>query len=106
MFLELSGGRVALPALRNWSSTISNFFIAYWYVILGAIVGIIFGVKKYYGTVQGRLVIDKLLLKLPVSWRLDQKSLGCQVYPYARDVAFERGPLTRWHVHLCEDVGQ
>src|SRR6478752_3066183 len=49
MFLELSGGKVALPGPTQLVIDISNFFIAYWYVILGAIVGIIFGVKKYYG---------------------------------------------------------
>ncbi|MEP6958500.1 MAG: type II secretion system F family protein [Nitrospirota bacterium] len=74
MFLELSGGKVALPGPTQLVIDISNFFIAYWYVILGAIVGIIVGVKKYYGTVQGRLVIDKLLLKLPVIGDLIRKA--------------------------------
>src|SRR4051812_17952805 len=61
MFLELSGGRVALPGPTQLVIDMSNFFIAYWYVILGVIVGAIVGMKKYYGTVQGRMVIDKLL---------------------------------------------
>jgi len=74
MFLELSGGRVALPGPTQIVIDLSNFFIAYWYVILGAIVGTIFGVKKYYGTVQGRKVIDKLLLKLPVVGDLIRKA--------------------------------
>jgi len=74
MFLELSGGRVALPGPTQMVIDLSNFFIAYWYVILGAIVGTIFGVKKYYGTVQGRKVIDKLLLKLPVVGDLIRKA--------------------------------
>jgi type IV pilus assembly protein PilC len=74
MFLELSGGRVALPGPTQLVIDISNFFIAYWYVILAAIVGAIVGIKKYYGTVQGRLVIDKLLLKLPVVGDLIRKA--------------------------------
>src|SRR6476660_7919221 len=74
MFLELSGGRVALPGPTQLVIDISNFFIGYWYVILGAIVGIIVGIKKYYGTVQGRLVIDKLLLKIPVIGDLIRKA--------------------------------
>jgi len=53
---------------------LSNFFIAYWYVILGVIVGVIVGIKKYYGTVQGRMVIDKLLLRLPVVGDLIRKA--------------------------------
>jgi type IV pilus assembly protein PilC len=74
MFLELSGGRVALPGPTQLVIDISNFFIAYWYIILGAIVGAVVGIKKYYGTVQGRMVIDKLLLKLPVVGDLIRKA--------------------------------
>jgi type IV pilus assembly protein PilC len=74
MFLELSGGKVALPGPTQIVIDVSNFFIAYWYVILGAIVGMVVGIKKYYGTVQGRLVIDKLLLKLPVVGDLIRKA--------------------------------
>jgi type IV pilus assembly protein PilC len=74
MFLELSGGRVALPGPTQLVIDMSNFFIAYWYVILGVIVGAIVGVKKYYGTVQGRMVIDKLLLKVPVVGDLIRKA--------------------------------
>lgn len=74
MFLELSGGKVALPGPTQIVIDISNFFIAYWYVILGAIVGMIVGIKKYYGTVKGRMVIDKLLLKLPVVGDLIRKA--------------------------------
>jgi type IV pilus assembly protein PilC len=74
MFLELSGGRVGLPGPTQLVIDISNFFRAYWYIILGVIVGIIVGIKKYYGTVRGRMVIDKLLLKLPVVGDLIRKA--------------------------------
>jgi type IV pilus assembly protein PilC len=74
MFLELSGGKVALPGPTQLVIDISNFFIGYWYVILGAVVGIIVGIKKYYATVRGRLVIDKLLLRIPVIGDLIRKA--------------------------------
>jgi type IV pilus assembly protein PilC len=74
MFLELSGGKVALPGPTQIVIDVSNFFIAYWYVILGGIVAAIVGIKKYYGTVKGRMVIDKLLLKLPVVGDLIRKA--------------------------------
>jgi len=74
MFLELSGGKVALPGPTQLVIEISNFFIEYWYILLGVIVGTIVGIKKYYGTVQGRMVIDKLLLKLPVVGDLIRKA--------------------------------
>jgi type IV pilus assembly protein PilC len=44
----------------------SNFVQASWYVIVAAIIGVVVAVKKYYATAQGRLVIDKSLLKLPI----------------------------------------
>jgi type IV pilus assembly protein PilC len=74
MFLELSGGKVGLPGPTQVVIDASNFFIAYWYVILGIIVGTIVGIKKYYATVKGRMVIDKLLLKLPVVGDLIRKA--------------------------------
>jgi type IV pilus assembly protein PilC len=74
MFLELSGGKMGLPGPTQLVIDISNFFVAYWYVILGGIVGILISIKKYYGTVQGRMVIDKLLLKLPVIGDLIRKA--------------------------------
>jgi type IV pilus assembly protein PilC len=74
MFLELSGGKVALPGPTQIVIDASNFFVAYWYVILGAIVGAGFGIKKYYATLQGRRAIDKLLLKVPVVGDLIRKA--------------------------------
>ena len=74
MFLDLSGGKVALPGPTQIVIDLSNGFIAYWYFIFGGIAGIIVGIKKYYATVQGRMVIDKLLLKLPVVGDLIRKA--------------------------------
>jgi type IV pilus assembly protein PilC len=74
MFLELSGGRVALPGPTQLVIDMSNLFIAYWYFVLAGAVGTIIGIKKYYGTVKGRKVIDKLLLKLPVIGDLIRKA--------------------------------
>ena len=74
MFLDLSGGKVGLPGPTQLVINISDFFIAYWYVMIGVLVGAFIGVKKYYGTVQGRMVIDKLLLRLPVVGDLIRKA--------------------------------
>ncbi len=74
MFVELSGGKVALPGPTQLVIDISNAFTSYWYVIFGSLVAIIFGIKKYYGTVQGRKAIDKLLLKTPVFGDLIRKA--------------------------------
>jgi type IV pilus assembly protein PilC len=74
MFIELSGGKVALPGPTQLVIDISNAFTSYWYVIFGSLVAIIFGIKKYYATVQGRKAIDKLLLKTPVFGDLIRKA--------------------------------
>jgi type IV pilus assembly protein PilC len=74
MFLDLSGGKVGLPGPTQLVIDISDFFVAYWYVLLGVLVGTFIGIKKYYGTVQGRMVIDKLLLKMPVVGDLIRKA--------------------------------
>ncbi len=74
MFAELSGGKMGLPGPTQLVIDISNIFTSYWYVILGSIFAAIFGVKKYYATTQGRMAIDKLLLKAPVFGDLIRKA--------------------------------
>ncbi|MEK6639692.1 MAG: type II secretion system F family protein [Nitrospirota bacterium] len=74
MFVELSGGKVGLPGPTQLVIDISNVFTSYWYLIFGSLVAIIFGIKKYYATVQGRKAIDKLLLKMPVFGDLIRKA--------------------------------
>jgi type IV pilus assembly protein PilC len=74
MFMDLSGGKVGLPGPTQLVIDISNFIRDYWYIIFGAIAGLVIGIKKYYATVQGRMVIDKLLLKMPVVGDLIRKA--------------------------------
>jgi type IV pilus assembly protein PilC len=44
----------------------SKFVGRYWWLILALIGAGVFAVKKYYGTVQGKFNIDKILLKSPI----------------------------------------
>ncbi|MDX2251851.1 MAG: type II secretion system F family protein [Nitrospira sp.] len=74
MFKEMSGGKMGLPAPTQLVIDMSNFAQSYWYIILGVIIGIVTGVKKYYRTQQGRLAIDKLLLKAPIFGELIRKA--------------------------------
>jgi type IV pilus assembly protein PilC len=74
MFMDLSGGKVGLPGPTQLVIDISNFIRDYWYIIFGAIAGIVIGTKKYYATVKGRMVIDRILLKLPVVGDLIRKA--------------------------------
>ncbi len=74
MFKEMSGGKMALPAPTQLVIDASNFVQGNWYIILGVIVASVIAVKKYYATPQGKLAIDKLVLKLPVFGDLVRKA--------------------------------
>lgn len=74
MFDELSGGKMGLPGPTQFVIDVSNMFTSYWYVMLGSIVAVVFGIKKYYATAQGRMAIDKFLLKTPVFGDLIRKA--------------------------------
>jgi type IV pilus assembly protein PilC len=74
MFAEMSGGKIGLPGPTQLVIDISNFFQNYWYFMGGALIGTIYAIKRYYGTVNGRVVIDRLLLKVPVVGDLIRKA--------------------------------
>ena len=74
MFKEMSGGKMALPGPTQLVIDMSNFAQGNWYIILGVIIAVVVAVKKYYATPQGKLAIDKLLLKLPVFGDLIRKA--------------------------------
>ena len=67
VFAELYGSMgKALPAPTQITINISNWFVASWYYLLFAIVGVVAAVRFYYQSDQGRMNIDGLLLRLPV----------------------------------------
>ena len=74
MFLEMSSGKIGLPGPTQLVINISNFFQSYWYVMGGALVGMIMAIKRYYATVNGRVVIDRPLLKIPIIGDLIRKA--------------------------------
>lgn len=74
MFTEMSGGKVGLPGPTQIVINISNFFQSYWYAMFGVVVGVIIAIKRYYATVNGRVVIDRLLLKMPIVGDLIRKA--------------------------------
>ena len=74
MFTEMSGGKVGLPGPTQIVINVSNFFQSYWYAMFGAVAGTIFAIKRYYATVNGRVVIDRLLLKMPIVGDLIRKA--------------------------------
>ncbi len=67
VFSELYGSMgKALPAPTQITINISNWFVANWYYMLFGLVGIIVAIRTYYQTEQGRMNIDRIMLRLPV----------------------------------------
>jgi len=74
MFAEMSGGRVGLPGPTQLVIDLSNFMKSnIIYMIIAAALAA-FGIKKYYATPDGRLKIDRFLLRLPVMGDLIRKA--------------------------------
>lgn len=74
MFSEMSGGKVGLPAPTQFVIDASNFTKAYIIYIVIAAIGAGYGLKRYYETEKGRLVMDRLFLKMPVLGPLIRKA--------------------------------
>ncbi len=67
VFAELYGSMgKALPAPTQITINISNFFRSYLIHIGVSIALIVAGIKMYYKTPKGRMVIDGILLKMPI----------------------------------------
>ncbi len=67
VFAELYGSMgKALPAPTQITINISNFFRSYLVHIAVGIALIVVGIKMYYKTPKGRMVIDGILLKMPI----------------------------------------
>jgi type IV pilus assembly protein PilC len=65
---------MGLPGPTQLVIDISNFFQSFWYFLLGGLVGGVVALKRYYGTTNGRVVIDRLLLKTPIIGDLIRKA--------------------------------
>lgn len=61
-----AGFRIELPLPTKILIATSNFTVAYWYVMVGAIVAAVIWVRHYLGTPEGRYAWHKWKLKLPV----------------------------------------
>ena len=74
VFAELYGGMgQALPLPTQICIDISHWFVAYWYVLVAAVVGVFMSISFYYKTPQGHMNIDRLLLRMPIMGDLLRK---------------------------------
>jgi len=74
MFNEMSGGKVGLPGPTQLVIDFSNFMKGNVLYLIAAAALLAFGIKKYYGTPDGRMKIDRFLLRLPVMGDLIRKA--------------------------------
>ena len=61
-----SSVNLELPLPTRVVVGLSRFVNGYWWAVLAGLGGSAFAVRQYYATPDGRLVVDRLLLKLPV----------------------------------------
>jgi type IV pilus assembly protein PilC len=67
VFAELYGSMgKALPAPTQIAISTSNFFVAYWYLIFGSMIGLALAISMYYKTPHGRMTIDRMMLRMPI----------------------------------------
>jgi type IV pilus assembly protein PilC len=52
---------------------LSNFIADFWYLIIGVIMGTIYGLRRYHETYKGKRVLDGFILKVPVLGMLMRK---------------------------------
>jgi type IV pilus assembly protein PilC len=55
-----------LPLPTRIVVALSNFIGRYWWAIIGSIVAAVYFVRQYYQTENGRMNIDRMLLKMPI----------------------------------------
>ena len=65
---------IALPFMTRFVIFLSDMLQNYWWAFIGGAILIAFLIRRYYATDNGKLVIDRLLLKTPVLGDLLRKS--------------------------------
>ena len=74
IFSEIfKGFNVELPALTQIVINISTIARKYFFIVIGAAIGIFFVIKKYISTEKGRWQFDQAILKVPVVGQLVQE---------------------------------
>jgi type IV pilus assembly protein PilC len=74
IFANLFAGLgVALPLPTRIVMGLSGFVQQFWWIVIGGVVGLVFGLKQIRKTPRGRYYFDKCLLKLPIMGTLLRK---------------------------------
>lgn len=65
ILLDLGGPDAKLPALTQGMLDLSKFLTTYWYIVIGGIVGAVFGLRFYLRTPKGKAQFHHIILKVP-----------------------------------------
>lgn len=65
---------LALPVPTRVVIGMSQLLKGYWWLLAGTVAGGLFMLKKYYATPDGRLVVDRILLRVPILGDVLRKS--------------------------------
>lgn len=63
---ELGGADAELPAITSFMLGLSDFIIQFWYIIIGGMIALIYGILLYIKTKRGRYQFHYLILRLPI----------------------------------------
>ena len=66
---------VSLPLPTLILIQVSNFFVSFWFVIIGVLVLAGLAYKRWYKTMEGKLTIDSIFLKIPIFGSLIKKTI-------------------------------
>ena len=69
-----AGFQSELPLMTRILMGFSSFMINYWYLITAAIVGAVYGFKRYINTPDGRYKWDKYKMEIPIAGKIILKS--------------------------------
>lgn len=76
-FDDIGGGE--LPAITKMVMSVSDFFVAYWYIMLLVIVGIILMFHTIKKTESGAMLIGRIALKIPLFGTLSIKTASARL---------------------------
>jgi len=64
----------ALPLPTQIVIAMSEFLTGNWYLVIAGVAGAVFGIRSYYKTSAGELMIDRLMLRTPILGDVLKKS--------------------------------
>lgn len=76
MYREMN---IELPGPTQFLISLSDFSVAYWWLIIAIAVGGIYGFRQFNKTPAGRKLVDTFLLKLPIFGKIRQQAALAEI---------------------------